>query len=278
MELNPDCYCADNYFCQNCVDYYISESVQFTGQICTIAELKELFEANPVNTRYQLVVLIASDIWTQKYVKSSVWIEDPSRKSGENRDTTTIACCFDGFLNDSLELNSQFILQNVLIRYNNDEFNDSNARYQIELDMCSQLYRVHEEIPITYNPIKLGDVPSEIKKTENGKMFLDIAAVPVYDFGPPPYPGSPRRIIMKDESDCGITLTLWGEDAVDEKKIEQIMGNPILIRNGLCQYFGGFGGEWQIKHARLATIRLHSRIPRMTALSKWCQSNFGQNE
>ena len=273
MELNPDCDCADGDLCHNCEDEYIEWS-----KIRTIAELKELFEANPVNNRYHFVVLIASDIWTKKDVKSSVWIEDPSKKSGEKRDTTTIACCFDGVLNDSLELNSQFVFQNVLIRYNNDEFNDSNVRYQIELDMRSQVYRVHEEIPITYDPVKLGDVPSEIKKTENGKKFLDIAAVPVYDFGEPRNPGSPRRIIMKDESDCGITLTLWGEDAVDEKKIKQIMGKPILIRNGLCQYFGGFGGEWQIKHARLATIRQHSCIPRMTALSKWCQSNFCQNE
>ena len=117
MELNPDCYCADGDLCHNCEDAYIEWcKVSDSAKICTIAELKELFETNPVNTRYQLVVLIASDIWTKKDVKSSVWIEDPSRKSGEKRDTTTIACCFDGFLNDSLELNGQFVFQNVLIR------------------------------------------------------------------------------------------------------------------------------------------------------------------
>ena len=272
MELTDNCYCEDNYICHNCEDEWTKDSTY--GKICTIAELKELFEANPSGTRYQLVVLIASKIWTKENVKSSVWIEDPSRKNGEKRNTTTIACSFTHFL-PTLELNCQFVFQNVLIRYNNDACNDSNARYQIELDKCSQFCRVHEEIPITYNPIKLVDVPSEIMKTSDGKRFLDIAAVPVRDLGG----DNPRRIIMQDDSKFKneITLTLWGDDAIDEKRIRKIMDKPILIRNGLCHHFGGFGGEWQVKHARLATIRRRSRIPRMKALSIWCQSNFGQN-
>ena len=43
MELNPDCDCADGDLCHNCEDEYIEWS-----KIRTIAELKELFEANPV--------------------------------------------------------------------------------------------------------------------------------------------------------------------------------------------------------------------------------------
>ena len=237
-----DCFCEDDYLCNNCEDEWIKKSsnqLASNGKICTVAELKELYEANPFGTRYQLVALIASKIWTTS-VKSSVWIEDPSRKKDEKRNTTTIACCFKGFL-PTLEMNCQFVFQNVLIRYNADACNDSNARYQIELDRCSQVYQVHEEIPIVYNPIKLGDVPSEILKTSDGKRFLDIAAVPICDLGG----DHPRRIIMQDDSEFKneITLTLWGDDAIDEKRIKKIMGKPILIRNGLCHYFGGFGGE-----------------------------------
>ena len=102
MEVTPDCFCEDDYRCNNCEDEWIKNSSN--GKICTIAELKE---ANPFGTRYQLVALIASKIWTTS-VKSSVWIEDPSRKKDEKRNTTTIACCFKGFL-PTLEMNCQFI-------------------------------------------------------------------------------------------------------------------------------------------------------------------------
>ena len=88
-----DCFCEDDYLCNNCEDEWIKKSsnqLASNGKICTVAELKELYEANPFGTRYQLVALIASKIWTTS-VKSSVWIEDPSRKNGEKRQTTTIA-------------------------------------------------------------------------------------------------------------------------------------------------------------------------------------------
>ena len=76
---------------------------------------------------------------------------------------------------------------------------------------------------------------------------------------------------MLDDSGFYITLTLWDDDAQDEDKISKMMEKPVLIRNGLCKWFDGYGGEWQI-HKPLIACQVQRKsfcIDRMTELQIW---------
>ena len=114
---------------------------------------------------------------------------------------------------------------------------------------------------VIYRPRKLGRIPSEIKDPEG--EFTDLAAIPVQDLGG----NHPRRVILQDESG-EIVWTLWDEDAKNDRKIADLMGKCILIRNGIVKYFPGFEGEWQVKKP-LESIRTDLALKRMQMVQDW---------
>jgi len=242
----------------------------------TIAQLEKLARNNSHDQRYQLRIMVSSEIWESGSSKSSVWVDDLSDQNSLDRGRS-IMCCFRPFTlpKTMFKVNHQYKIENALIRYNNTKSLPTDAQYQIELDGKSRMMEL-KTVPILYRPVKLAEIPKIIKNNKEPRKFLDIAAIPVKDFGG----DYPRRIEMMDETGVPFTLTLWGEDAVDENRIQQIMGKPVLIPNGLCHYFRGYEGgrvpsEWQITHARLNTMKLSAKGSSLKTLKKWyrCKRN-----
>ena len=107
----------------------------------------------------------------------------------------------------------------------------------------------------------MSKIPSEVSSVSDGE-FRDIVAIPVEDLGG----DHPRRIILQDEHG-EITWTLWDDDAINDRVLENLMGRCVLIRNGIVKYFGGFE-EWQVKK-NLDSIRTDFAIKRMERLQAW---------
>ena len=230
-----------------------------------LEDLDVLYKENPPSTRYELVVMVSSNAWI-KSNKVSVWIED-IRFRGK-----TILCSFfrspciklqqDGFL----RIHGQYVIKNALIDTNSPDEDPTWAPYQLLLDEFSEISPVENRIKVSYHITSLLDVPKTIKIHEDGD-FVDIVAIPHEILGHPVHSIHPRRIRLIDDSGGEITWTLWNDDAKDIKKINKLMGKPILIRRGIALHFSGFS-EWQIRK-ELCEIRVDLCLDRMVKLKEW---------
>ena len=95
-----------------------------------------------------------------------------------------------------------------------------------------------EFLLVEYNLTRLSRLPKLLRNYEPEQdppegILADVMAIPVQDLGQNENEKSPRKIKIMDDSDYPITLTLWGKDRANDDAINEIMGKPILIRNGI---------------------------------------------
>ncbi len=239
--------------------------VSENGKPCTIEELEYNFNHDHKEQRYQLVVMVTSRAWL-KNRKISVWVEDPTDHG------ITILCSFaksfcEKLLQDSfLEINCQYLVTNAMIDLNRTKVSPTFAKHQILLTEESKIERVKDDkrLPVFYRPLALADLKQTLSKDPPGS-HADIIAIPIEDLGIKSENG-PRKLKLIDDSGGEIIWSLWDNDTINDKAIEKIMNRPVLIRNGVVDFFNGV---WQVRK-ELCSVRLDTgAIAKMQDLQDW---------
>ena len=115
----------------------------------------------------------------------------------------------------------QYIVTNALISVNKTQELPTFAKLQLLLDKHSKIEKVgpNKRWPLSFDFITIEEIPKIIKEDQNDAKFIDIVAIPIEDLGGK----HPRRIRMMGDTCLTITLTLWDDDALDEKRISKMM-------------------------------------------------------